>query len=86
MTSDVPQVGGFRIDGELDDLQLILLSDAEDELIRYRLTPEIVRKLAIDIPNCASQLADGRTNDDGSRSEKLRRRIDSAAHGSAPRD
>lgn len=64
MASKIRNVGGFRIDGDLDDLQLVLISDVCDELIRYQLTPEIVFKLAIEFPRCADQLADGRIRDD----------------------
>ena len=59
MTSELRQVGAFRIEGDLDNLQLVLLSHADNELARYRLTPEMVCKLAIEIPRYANQIANG---------------------------
>ena len=71
MISEIRRVGGFRIEGSVDRLQLVLLSDAGEELIQYRLTPEIVFKLATEIPRYAKKLADGRVLDDFGSSEDL---------------
>ena len=69
MTPEVRRVGAFRIEGDLNNLQLVLLSDAEDEMMRYRLTPEMVCKLAIEIPRYAKLLANGGAIDDDARSK-----------------
>jgi hypothetical protein len=56
-TPKISKLTGLRIEGDPQGLQLVLDSEGQDDQTRLLLTPEMVYRLAAEIPRYANRLA-----------------------------
>jgi hypothetical protein len=76
MTVETPLLGRFQISGLAKSEKFIVLSDEDGRQIRYRVTPEIIYKLAVELPRYANQIAIEQISYNFDSSKNLRVKVD----------